>query len=87
MVVTGSAMAQQVQQQATQQAPQLSSGAGTSTSKQDSSSKVCEYEKVTGSRMKKRVCYTSEQWKARQQAAKDTAREIDRKPVGVDDDD
>ncbi|HRN62607.1 MAG TPA: hypothetical protein PLF73_09125 [Luteimonas sp.] len=46
--------------------------------------KVCEYEVVTGSRMKKRVCHTPEQWEARERAAKQLTRELDRKPVGAD---
>ena len=46
--------------------------------------KVCQYEEVTGSRMKKRLCYTPEQWAARERAAKEMTREMDGKPVGKD---
>lgn len=41
--------------------------------------KVCQYEDVTGSRMKKRVCHTPEQWEARERSAKEAVRELDRK--------
>ena len=44
--------------------------------------KVCQYEDVTGSRMKKRVCHTPEQWEARERAARDMVRELDRKSPG-----
>lgn len=44
--------------------------------------KVCEYEDVTGSRMRKRVCYTPAQWEARERAAKELVRELDGKPIG-----
>lgn len=44
--------------------------------------KVCQYEDVTGSRMKKRVCDTPERWAARERAAKDMVRELDRKSPG-----
>ncbi|MCW4455627.1 hypothetical protein OK348_12615 [Flavobacterium sp. MXW15] len=47
--------------------------------------KVCHYEDVTGSRMKKRVCFTPEQWEARAKAAKDFMRELDDKPLGRED--
>ena len=43
--------------------------------------RVCSYEDVTGSRMRKRVCRTAEQWEARERAAKGLARELDAKPV------
>lgn len=46
--------------------------------------KVCQYEEVTGSRMKKRLCYTPEQWAARERAAKEMKREMDGKPIGKD---
>lgn len=79
-LVTGPAAAQQAPQQTQQQAMQIDSDAATAKPAPDG--KVCEYEKVTGSRMKKRVCYTPEQWGARQQAAKDAKREMDARPVG-----
>ncbi len=46
--------------------------------------KICEYELVTGSRMKKRVCYTPERWEARQRAGKELTRELDSKSIGAD---
>lgn len=46
--------------------------------------KVCEYEAVTGSRMKKRVCYTPEQWEARERASKQMTRELDNRSIGAD---
>lgn len=45
------------------------------------SNKVCKHEAVTGSRMKKRVCYTPEQWEARERASKSMARELDSRPI------
>ena len=45
------------------------------------SARVCRYEDVTGSRMGKRVCRTSEQWEARERSAKAAVRELDNKPV------
>ena len=44
--------------------------------------KICQREEVTGSRMPKRVCLTPEQWAARERAAKDMVRELDRKSPG-----
>mgnify|MGYP003575480450 FL=1 len=44
--------------------------------------KVCQYEDVTGSRMRKRICFTPEQWDARERAAKELVRELDSKPIG-----
>ncbi|MGJ4728239.1 hypothetical protein [Luteimonas sp. SDU101] len=44
--------------------------------------KICQHEDVTGSRMKKRVCHTPEQWEARERAARDMVRELDRKSPG-----
>jgi hypothetical protein len=46
--------------------------------------KVCQYEDVTGSRMKKRVCYASAEWEAREQAAKAMVREMDGKSIPRD---
>ncbi len=71
-----------VAQQAPQQVLQMGSDEAATVAKPGANSKVCEYEKVTGSRMKKRVCYTPEQWEARQHAAKDAKREMDAKPMG-----
>ncbi|WP_149194827.1 hypothetical protein [Luteimonas suaedae] len=51
-----------------------------------SNGKVCHYEVVTGSRMKKRVCHTPEQWEARERAARDLVREIDGKSLPYTDD-
>lgn len=60
------------------------SAAETSPVKPGKNGKVCQYEDVTGSRMKKRICYTPEQWEARERAAKELVRELDAKPVGKD---
>ncbi|MBV2208644.1 MAG: hypothetical protein KUL77_03650 [Thermomonas sp.] len=46
--------------------------------------KVCQSEEVTGSRMKKRVCLTPEQWEARERAGKELKREMDSKPIPKD---
>ena len=46
--------------------------------------KVCQLEGVTGSRMKKRVCYTPQQWEAREAAAKAMVRELDGKSIPKD---
>ncbi|WP_282274865.1 hypothetical protein [Stenotrophomonas sp. PS02297] len=54
--------------------------------KQGKPVRICEYEDITGSRMKKRICLTPEQWEARQKAAKDFTRELDAKPVAKDGD-
>lgn len=43
--------------------------------------KICRYEDVTGSRMRKRVCFTQERWDAREMAAKNLVRDLDAKPV------
>lgn len=43
--------------------------------------KVCHFEDVTGSRMRRRVCMTHEQFDARQHSAKQLVREMDAKPV------
>lgn len=46
--------------------------------------KVCQSEDVIGSRMKKRVCLTPEQWEARERAGKELKREMDSKPMPKD---
>lgn len=46
--------------------------------------KVCQYEDVTGSRMRRQVCHTPERWEARERAAKTLARELDNRPVRGD---
>lgn len=43
--------------------------------------KICRFEDVTGSRMRKRICHTQEQWDARERAAQNLVRELDAKPV------
>jgi len=43
--------------------------------------KICRVEDVTGSRMRKRICHTQEQWDARERAAQNLVRELDGKPV------
>ncbi|MDH5822824.1 hypothetical protein QFW77_07425 [Luteimonas sp. RD2P54] len=47
----------------------------------DRGGKVCHYEEVTGSRMRKRICYTPEQREARERAARDMVREMDSKGI------
>lgn len=44
--------------------------------------RVCRYEDVTGSRMKRRICYTPKRWEARERAAQELVRELDAKPIG-----
>lgn len=46
--------------------------------------KVCRVEDVTGSRMRKRICRTPEQWEARERAAQQLTRELDARSVGKD---
>jgi|GEM_PF-764201 len=46
--------------------------------------KVCKREDVTGSRMPKRVCYTPDQWEARERAAREAVREMDARQAGMD---
>lgn len=46
--------------------------------------KVCQLEDVTGSRMKKRICYTPEQWAARERSGKQMVRELDGKLMTPD---
>ena len=43
--------------------------------------KICRYETTIGTRMRKKVCQTPEQWEARQQAGKNLRREMDDKPI------
>ena len=51
---------------------------------QDRHAKVCEYELVTGSRMRKRVCMTQEQRDARMNAGREVTRELERKEIAAD---
>ena len=51
---------------------------------QDRHAKVCEYELVTGSRMRKRVCMTQEQRDERMNAGREAARELERKEIAAD---
>jgi len=76
-------------QVAAQDAAGLTSAQPTGTSERlagqaEKNGKVCQYEVVTGSRMKKRVCYTPEQWAARESAAKQLTREMDGKSISKD---
>jgi len=73
LLSTGQVVAQEAQEPASAEA----SGSPT----KDRKGKICQYEEVTGSRMKKRVCHPPEQWEAREKAAKDMVRELDAKPV------
>lgn len=54
------------------------------TGQPEKTGKVCQYEDVTGSRMKKRLCYTPEQWAERERVAKELKREMDDKPISKD---
>lgn len=47
----------------------------------DKNGKICQYEDVTGSRMKKRICMTPEQYEARQRAAREAVRELDARSI------
>lgn len=61
-----------------------SSGAAETTVPSDApagSEKICRYEEVTGSRMRKRVCQTAERWEARERTSKNLMRELDGRPV------
>lgn len=49
--------------------------------------KICRFEDVTGSRMRKRICHTPEQWVARERAAQAAVRELDGKSVAGSADD
>lgn len=74
----------QVAAQGAADAAATAAGQASPSVKADKAEKVCEYEVVTGSRMKKRVCYTPEQWEARQRAGKELTRELDdNRPVGA----
>lgn len=87
LLAVGQATAQDEEGAASAQAVVPEAGNAAQPDKQDKpgkSRKVCEYEDVTGSRMKKRVCFTPEQWDARHRAAKDLVRELDGKPIGKD---
>lgn len=53
------------------------------TATPNKSGKICKQEVVTGSRMKKKVCHTPEQWAAREQAGKDLTRDLDKKLTGT----
>ena len=72
LLCTGHVVAQEPEEAASEQAP---------TAKPGKNGKVCEYEAVTGSRMKKKICFTPEQWEARQRAAKQLTRELDNRSI------
>ncbi|TYT25694.1 hypothetical protein FZO89_05170 [Luteimonas viscosa] len=72
----GQAMAQEAVEPASTQASK--------PTKPGKNGKVCQLEDVTGSRMKKRVCYTPAQWEARESAAKAMVRELDGKSIPKD---
>lgn len=67
-----------------QEAAAAASGQTAATGVQGKSGKVCRSEDVTGSRMKKRVCYTPEQWEERERAARELVRELDGKSIPKD---
>lgn len=64
--------------------PAVAQAAAPAGAKPGKNGKVCEYEVVTGSRMKKRVCYTPEQWEAREKAGRELTRELDNRSIGAD---
>ncbi|MFT3754583.1 MAG: hypothetical protein QM769_01330 [Pseudoxanthomonas sp.] len=84
LLFIGQAAAQQAPEPASAQAAApATTEPGTQAAKLDKNGKVCKYEEVTGSRFKKRVCFTPEQWEAREATAKQFMRELDGKPVGL----
>ena len=82
LLTTGTVTAQDVTGAAPAQTP--TAQPTTPPAKSGKSHKVCEYEDVIGTRMKKRICLTPEQWEAREKAAKDFVREMDGKPLPKD---
>ena len=66
-----------VAQETDEVAPNASAG----TAEAGKQEKICRFEDVTGSRMRKRICHTQEQWDARERAAQSLVRELDAKPV------
>ena len=81
----GQVVAQEAGEPASGQAAAAPAAEQTSPSaKPGKNGKVCKNEDVTGSRMKKRICQTPEQWEARERAAREMVRELDSKPVGKD---
>lgn len=77
----GQAGAQEAAQGAVQEVEESASTSSPLSDVQIRNGKVCQYEDVTGSRMRRRVCHTPEQWEARERAAKTIARELDSRPV------
>lgn len=69
---------------AAQEAADADSAQASAPTKPGRNGKVCQLEDVTGSRMKKRVCYTPEQWEAREADAKAMVRELDGKSIPKD---
>ena len=82
LLTTGAVTAQDVTDAAPAQMP--TAQPTRPPAKSGKSRKVCEYEDVIGTRMKKRICLTPEQWEAREKAAKDFVREMDGKPLPKD---
>ncbi|TYT25695.1 hypothetical protein FZO89_05175 [Luteimonas viscosa] len=76
LLSVGRAAAQEAAEPAAAQAP--------APAKPGKNGKVCQQQDVTGSRMKKRVCYTPERWQAREAAAKEMVRELDGKSIPKD---
>ncbi len=54
----------------------------TASTKPGRNGRICQFEEVTGSRMKKRVCHTPEQWEARERMSRDLVRDMDRRAIG-----
>lgn len=81
LLVAGQAAAQEAGEPDSAQA---AVPAASQTARPGKDGKVCEYQVVTGSKMKKKVCHTAEQWEARERAAKQMTRELDGKAIGAD---
>lgn len=75
LALAGEAAAQDAEDTDVKTPEPVASGIGSS------GEKICRYEDVTGSRMRKRVCQTAEQWEARERASKSLARELDGRAV------
>lgn len=80
----GSVVAQEAADEAPADVVLPTAGQTSSSAKPGKNGKVCEYEVVTGSRMRKRICHTPEQWEARQRAGKELTRELEGTSISAD---
>lgn len=74
----GPAVAEEAPEPTPTQAPAEQANASPKTG---GNGKVCRFEAVTGSRMKKRICHTPERWAARERASRAFARDLDHKTI------